>query len=96
MNIEIPSLAKELLVQVYFLELRFLERIKIKNHSIYNKEKKYKLYKSNLEMLLIEFNRIVEMIPIHLIDLFEPHIRQALELCNQGCNILTWSSLNIG
>ena len=47
-------------------------------------------------MLLVEFNRIVKMIPKHLIDLFEIHIKQTLELCNQGCVILTWSSLNIG
>src|SRR5579883_2026980 len=47
-------------------------------------------------MLVVELNRIVRMIPPHYMDLFECHIKNTLELCNQGCFILTWSSLNIG
>lgn len=30
-----------------------------------------------------------------MLDLFEPHITQTLDLCNPGCFILTWNSLNI-
>lgn len=47
-------------------------------------------------MLLIDFNKTVKIIPNHFRDLFEFHIKQTLDLCNPGCFILTWNSLNIG
>lgn len=59
-------------------------------------EKKYKLYKSNLDSLLSTYKSALKLIPNHLFSLFEPHIKQTLDLCNQGCFILTWNSLNIG
>ena len=58
-------------------------------------ETKFKQYKSNLEMLLQNYKRVVDAIPDHLLGLFEPHIQQTLELTNSGCFILTWNSLNI-
>ena len=60
------------------------------------KEKKYKDFKINLELLYEEFEEVKARIPKHLASLYEPHIKQALDVVNPGCYILTWSSLNIG
>lgn len=46
-------------------------------------------------MLLRGYKEVLKKIPYHLLDLFEPHIIQTLDLCNPGCYILTWNSLNI-
>lgn len=46
-------------------------------------------------MLLRGYKEVLKKIPYHLLDLFEPHIIQTLDLCNPGCFILTWNSLNI-
>lgn len=46
-------------------------------------------------MLLRSYKVVLRTIPYHLLDLYEPHIRQTLDLCNPGCFILTWNSLNI-
>jgi hypothetical protein len=58
-------------------------------------EKKFKSYKSGLEMLLSSYKKTLNLIPDHLFGLFVPHIKQTLDLSNQGCCILTWNSLNI-
>jgi dynein heavy chain, axonemal len=60
------------------------------------KEKKYKDFKIHLELLHDEFEDVKEKIPKHLTSLYEPHIKQTLDVINPGCYILTWSSLNIG
>jgi hypothetical protein len=59
-------------------------------------ETKFKQYKSNLDMIVNGYNKVLKSIPDHLFELFQPHIKQALDLTNSGCCILTWSSLNIG
>lgn len=60
------------------------------------KEKKYKEFKINLELLHDQFESVKSTIPQHLASLYEPHLKQALDVVNPGCYILTWSSLNIG
>ena len=47
-------------------------------------------------MLHDEFEQVKAMMPEHLLNLYEPHIQNALDACNPGCYILTWNSLNIG
>ena len=47
-------------------------------------------------MLFKEFSDAYESIPDNLLPLFEPHVRQTLDACSAGYNILTWNSLNIG
>lgn len=46
-------------------------------------------------MLLTSYKKTLNLIPDHLFGLFVPHIKQTLDLSNQGCYILTWNSLNI-
>lgn len=47
-------------------------------------------------MLLHDYKKVVSSIPAHLFGLFQAHVKSLLDLCNPGCFILTWNSLNIG
>ena len=82
-----------------FEEAKWLSRMNIElpqaAKDLLAQEKKYKLYKSNLEMLVIEYRKVMRQIPTHLFSLYHSHIRQTLDLVNPGCFILTWNSLNI-
>lgn len=83
-----------------FHEAKWLQRMQIEIPpqavDLLIQEKKYKQYKSHLEMLFKDFEEVKELMPSHLISLYEPHIKQTLDVCNPGCYILTWTSLNIG
>jgi hypothetical protein len=99
MGIEVPNAAKEVLAQVYihiYIFLIFQLKLTLFDVFFNLKEKKFKLYKSNLETLHSSYEKCLKLIPNHYLTLFEPHIKQTLDLCNQGCFILTWNSLNIG
>jgi hypothetical protein len=47
-------------------------------------------------MLFNDLETVKSMMPRHLTALYEPHVKQTLDVCNPGSYILTWSSLNIG
>ena len=83
-----------------FQEVKWLARLRIEMpqsaKELLAQEKKFKQFKSNLEMLQHEYKKVINLIPAHLFGLFKAHIKQTLDLCNPGCFILTWSSLNIG
>lgn len=84
---------------ILFQESKWLLRLGIdipqSARELMAQEKKFKQYKSNLDMLLRSYKEVLRKIPHHLLDLYEQHIRQTLDLCNPGCFILTWNSLNI-
>lgn len=99
LRIEIPNSVKDLLAQVYISKKKTkIIYLSLANNFFLNfiKEKKFKLFKSNLDLLVSEYKRVVSSIPTHIFSLFRPHIKQTLDLCNPGCFILTWNSLNIG
>ena len=83
-----------------FHESKWLKRmgIEIPNQAqdLLSQEKKYKEYKSNLEMLFNDLETVKAKMPQHLLGLYDPHIKQTLDVCNPGVFILTWNSLNIG
>ena len=83
-----------------FEEVKWLFRLHIdlppSARDLLSQEKKFKLYKSNLDTLLKDYEKCIEQIPEHMYDLFKVHIKQTLDLCDPGCAILTWNSLNIG
>lgn len=82
-----------------FQEVKWLARLHIEMpqsaRELLAQEKKFKQFKSNLEMLQHEYKRVINLIPAHFFGLFKAHIKQTFDLCNPGCFILTWSSLNI-
>jgi dynein heavy chain len=82
-----------------FQETKWLSRLGIEIPNIVKElcsnEKKFKQYKSNLDMLLLNYKKVLRLIPEHYLGLFEPHVKQTLDLTNPGCSILTWNSLNI-
>jgi dynein heavy chain, axonemal len=86
-------------LMLLFQDAKFLTRIGINipkvAKDLIKQEKKFKSYKSNLDMLHSEYESVIQMIPQHLFGLFEVHVKQTLDLCNQGCTTLTWNSLNI-
>jgi hypothetical protein len=83
-----------------FQETKWLARmgVEIPNvaRDLSHQELKFKQYKSNLDMIVNNYKKVLQSIPVHLFDLFVPHIKQTLDLTNSGCFILTWNSLNIG
>jgi dynein heavy chain, axonemal len=83
-----------------FHEAKWLKRMGIDipqvAHELIGKEKKFKQYRSHLEMLFSEYEKVYKSIPDNLQALFEPHVKLTLDVCNPGCFILTWNSLNIG
>lgn len=83
-----------------FEEVKWLFRLHIdlppSARDLLSQEKKFKLYKSNLDTLLKDYKKCINQIPEHMYDLFKIHIKQTLDLCDPGCSILTWNSLNIG
>lgn len=84
---------------ILFQEVKWLSRLNIDLPSsakeLLAQEKKFKLYKSNLDTLLNDYTKCVNQIPGHMFNLFKGHIKQTLDLCDPGCAILTWNSLNI-
>ncbi len=82
-----------------FQEVKWLSRLNIdlppSARELLSQEKKFKQYKSNLDMLLSDYKKCVQQIPAHMFELFRAHVRQTLDLCDPGCAILTWNSLNI-
>jgi len=82
-----------------FQEVRWLSRLNIElppsARELLSQEKKFKQYKSNLDMLLSDYKKCKQQIPAHMFELFRVHVKQTLDLCDPGCAILTWNSLNI-